>query len=101
MSNGLYETFQSALKELHSTEEALLRVQNDILCALSHNTSVKLLLLDLSAAIDMVDHTLLKCRFSNRFGEKGTALAWFKSNSTSGKQFVEVGCCMGCFRVRY
>ena len=84
------ETFQSAWNELHSTEEALLRVQNDILCARGHNTSVKLLLLNLSAAIDVVDHASLKCRFLNLFGVKGTALAWFKSNSTSGKQFVKV-----------
>ena len=30
-SNGLLETFQSAYKSFHSTETALLRVQNDIL----------------------------------------------------------------------
>ena len=31
--NGLYEVFQSAYRQLHSTETALLRVQNDILQA--------------------------------------------------------------------
>ena len=36
-SNGLSETFQSAYKSFHSTETALMRVQNDILCALDRN----------------------------------------------------------------
>ena len=47
---------------LHSTETALLRVQNDILCALNRNELVILVLLDLSAAFYTVDHTLLVTR---------------------------------------
>ena len=47
---GLLEDFQSAYKCYHSTETALVRVHNDILKAVDGNTSVILLLLDLSAA---------------------------------------------------
>ena len=90
MTNHLGETFQSACKEFHSTETALLRVHNDILCSLDQNKSVILLLLDLSAAFDTVDHAILISRLSNRFGVKGTALAWFKSYLTSRQQFVNV-----------
>ena len=90
MTNHLDETFQSAYKEFHSTETALLRVHNDILCSLDQNKSVILLLLDLSAAFDTVDHAILISRLSNRFGVKGTALAWFKSYLTSRQQFVKV-----------
>ena len=50
MTNHLDETFQSAYKEFHSTETALLRVQNHILCSSDQNKSVILLLLDLAAA---------------------------------------------------
>ena len=75
MTNHLDETFQSAYKEFHSTETALLRVHNDILCSLDQNKSVILLLLDLSAAFDAVDHAILIPRLSNRFGVKRTALA--------------------------
>ena len=90
LTKHLDETFQSAYKEFHSTETALLRVHNDILCSLDQNKSVILLLLDLSAAFDTVDHAILISRLLNRFGVKGTALVWFKSNLTSRQQFVNV-----------
>ena len=110
MTNHLGETFQSECKEFHSTETALLRVHNDILCSLDQNKSVILLLLDLSAAFDTVDHAILISRLSNRFGVKGTALTWFKSYLTSRQQFVNVEggachqgdcCCVGCVRGLY
>ena len=90
MTNRLDETFQSAYKEFHSTEAALLRVQNDVLCSLDQNKSVILLLLDLSAVFDTVDHAILIPRLWNRFGVKGTAFAWFKSYLTSHQQFIKV-----------
>ena len=65
-SNNLSETFQSAYTSFRSTETALLKVQSDILCALDRNESVILVLLDLSAAFDTVDHTLLMTRLSTR-----------------------------------
>ena len=55
-NEGLLEEFQSAYKSHHSTETALVKVQNDILKAIDNNRSVILLLLDLSAAFDTVDH---------------------------------------------
>ena len=66
--NHLSETFQSAYKRFHSTETALLKVQDDILQAIDNQKCVTLLLLDLSAAFDTVDHQLLVERLSNRFG---------------------------------
>ena len=90
-SNGLSETFQSAHKSFHSTETALLRVQNNILCALDRKESVILVLLDLSAAFDTVDHTLLVPRLSTCFGFQGTVLKWLKSYLSSRKLFVKVG----------
>ena len=90
MAHHLDETFQSAYKNFHSTKTALVRVQNDILCAIDNNEFVILLFLDLSAAFDTVDHSILLSRLRNRFGVIGTAAAWFESYLTSRTQFVRV-----------
>ena len=54
--NYLYEVFQSAYRQLHSTETALHRVQNDIFQAVDRRGGAILVLLDLSAAFDTIDH---------------------------------------------
>ena len=50
-----------------------------------------MVLLDLSAAFDTVDHTLLVTRLSTCFGFQGTVLKWLKSYLSSRKLFVKVG----------
>ena len=59
-THHLEEWFQSAYKIHPSTETALVKVQNDILRAIDDNRSVLLLLLDLSAAFDTVDHFITR-----------------------------------------
>ena len=61
---------QTSFKAFHSTETALVKVQNDILQAIDQRQSVILLLLDLSAAFDTVDHSTLLSRLSTSFGIK-------------------------------
>lgn len=86
--HDLHEAFlQSAYKTCRSTETALIRVQND-LYAIDNRNSVKLLLLDLSAAFDTVKHSTMLTRLSTNFGVKGNALAWFRSYFTSRKQYI-------------
>ena len=81
--NNFDEKLQSAYKKLHSTETALLRVHDDILrTVLDRGSTVVLLLLDLSAAFDTVDHGLLLHRLNTRFGIKDKVRAWFKSYLT-------------------
>ena len=58
-ANGPQEMYQSAYKVAHSTETALLKVQSDIFNVIDKQESVLLLLLDLSAAFDTVDHVIL------------------------------------------
>ena len=57
--NQLYEPMQSAYRPAHSTETTLVRVNNDLLCAVDKQQAVTLVLLDLSAAFDTVDHDVL------------------------------------------
>lgn len=59
VKNLIIPQFQSAYRKQHSTETALCRVQNDLVRNVCSGSSSILLLLDLSAAFDTVDHSLL------------------------------------------
>ena len=89
-SNGLDEILQSAYKQFHSTETALVKVFNDIVLDVDRNRTVILLLLDLSAAFDTVDHTIQIERLAYRFGLCDLALAWFKSYLSDRAHFVSI-----------
>ena len=60
------EAFQSAYKVYHSSETALLCLQNDILLSLDKKQPVILGFLDLSAAFDNVSHEILLSRLATR-----------------------------------
>ena len=77
--NDMAERFQSANKQHHSTETALIRVDNDISRAVDDGISVILLLLDLSAAFDTVDHKILLTWLSQMYGFCDTVLNRFSS----------------------
>ena len=88
--NDLFEPLQSAYKEGHSTETALLKVQNDLLVAMDNQRVSILVLLDLSAAFDTVNHRLLLKRLNDRCGVVRDALKWFESYLTDRSQTVKV-----------
>ena len=83
--------FQSAYKPSHSTESALLKVQDDILQVIDNDQCLILLLLDLSAAFDTVDHRISLASLTDRFGIDGKARDWFKSYLSGLMQFVAIG----------
>ncbi len=89
-ANLLNETNQSAYRQYHSTETALTCVLNDILLALDRKESVFLILLDLSAAFDTVDHQLLLTRLATRVGVDSVPLEWIKSYLLGRTQYVSV-----------
>ena len=93
ISLNLHERHQSAYKASHSTETALLRVYNDILESIDKKKCVMLVLLDLSAAFDTVDHTVMLKRLEESFGISGCALEWMGSYLTNRTQSV---CVNGC-----
>ena len=87
---NLFSSFQSAYRPGHSTETALLKVVNDLLSALDEGEFSILVLLDLSAAFDTIDHDILLHRLHHVFGIQGTALSWFRSYLTNRFQMVSI-----------
>ena len=81
------EAYQSAYRPLHSTETALLRVQNDILTSIDNKTITVLVLLDLSSAFDTVDHAILLNHLKN-IGITGLVHDWFNSYLSGYTQAV-------------
>lgn len=73
--NDLEEGLQSAYKNFHSTETALVKVHNGIVSVIDNQCHVILLLLDLSVAFDTVDQEILLNRLSSRFGINDISLS--------------------------
>ena len=67
-----------------------MRVQNDILMSVDNKRGVVLIMLDVSAAFDMVDHSLLLDRMRSA-GVIGITHQWFESYLTSRTQSVCLG----------
>ena len=84
------DPYQLAYRAQHSTETALLKVQNDILCEIDAKRVVFIILLDLSAALDTVDHSILLQRLEKRFNIGGVALQWFSSYLSGWNSTVNV-----------
>ena len=80
--------FQSAYRPFHSTETALLRIQNDLLLAMDNRKVSALILLDLSSAFDTIDHHILLSRLSSYFGISGLALKLLTSYLQNRTQTV-------------
>ena len=72
----------------------LLKIHNDILSSMDDGRVTALPLLDLSAAFDTIDHTILLRRLSNWFWVSGKALDWFKSYLTGRSQRIKLGNCL-------
>jgi hypothetical protein len=88
--NRLFADAQSAYRQYHSTETAMLRVMNDLLLALDTGHEAVLVLLDYSAAFDTINHDIFFDRLQNRYGIGGTELKWFKSYLKDRSQAVVI-----------
>ena len=86
--NAPLPTNQSSYRQYHWTETALLKVHNDILMNMDNQQVTLLVLLDLSAAFDTIDHSIMNHILENDFGVTDKALCWLKSFLTDRKQSV-------------
>lgn len=80
---------QSAYRKLHSTETALCKIYDDLVNNTCQGKTSLLVLLDLSAAFDTVDHQLLLSDFSD-CGVEGTALSLLESYLENREQCVSI-----------
>jgi len=83
----LLSNFQSSYRSLYSTETAILRINNDLIEFMSQKKCVLLIMLDLSAAFDTVNHQILLNDLIS-IGINGTELSWFKSYLSERKQAI-------------
>ena len=90
VTNNLYAPNQSAYRKFHSTETALVRIQNDILNAVDQHLEAVLLLLDFSAAFDTLSYPALLQRLCESYGITGTALKQYKSYLQGRSQSVVI-----------
>jgi hypothetical protein len=88
--NNMMDPYQSAYRKGHSTETALVRVHNDIVTAVDKGFGVCLILLDLSAAFDTVDHAVLLSFLKNHIGLGGHALDLLESYLSGRTQCVSI-----------
>ena len=63
----------------YNTETALLRIPNDLLAMIDEENNTLLVLLNLSAAFDTIDHTLLFNSLPSEISLDSIVLNWFSS----------------------
>ena len=89
--NNLLPSRQSAYRPYHSTETAVMAVHDEIVRKIDNGQVCALVLLDLSAAFDTVDHDTLRQVLSRRFGVQGSMMAWFDSYLINRTQTFQFG----------
>ena len=82
---------QSAYRNHHSTETVPIKVHSDILLNMDNHSVTQLILLDLNAAFDTIDHDILIAMLQNRVGVDDSALRWFQSYLSDRTQSIQLG----------
>ena len=95
--NNLHATEQSGYRKNHSCETLLVKMMDDILGDIDSGKIVVVVLLDLSAAFDTIDHEILLNRLKTDFGFSRKVLRWFKSYLTGRSFSVKVGHALSSF----
>ena len=73
----LLPSYQFAYRKLHGCKTSLVKLIHDLLWVMENKQVTFVVILDLPAAIDTIDHELLFQVLQNRFGLSGSALKWY------------------------
>ena len=84
------DPFQSGFRPCHGTETALVTLHDDLLREADRGKMSLLVLLNISAAFNTVDHSILLRRLS-KLGIGGLALAWLRSFLEDHPQRLQLG----------
>ena len=90
-SNDLHCPVQSGYRPHHSCETLLVRMTDDINREIQAGNIVIVVLLDLSAAFDTIDHGILLYKLLKDYGITGKALQWMQSYLQSRSFCVKIG----------
>ena len=80
---SLFDPLQSAYRSGHSTETALVKINNDIVSSLDGGQSAILAFVDLSSLFDTVNHVIFLRRLQDMCGICNTFQKWFDSYLTN------------------
>ena len=97
-ANNIIPTYQSAYRQAHSTETSLISLMDDLLWAMERGQVTSLVAMDLSAAFDTVDHSILLAILEKTVGVSGVALNWFRSYLSDRKMSVQINNCLSAPR---
>ena len=90
-TNNLHCPVQSGYRPQHSCETLLVRMTDDINKDIQAGNIVAVVLLDLSAAFDTIDHEILLEKLFKHYGVTGKALLWLRSYLESRYFCVKIG----------
>ena len=76
---NLLPKYQNAYRKIFSTEAAILNICDNIWINMENEKLTSIICLDLSAAFDTVNHSILLKVMENYFGIKNTVLKWISS----------------------
>jgi Reverse transcriptase (RNA-dependent DNA polymerase) len=82
--------YQSAYRPGHSIETAIVSIYNDMMGIFDMGHVGALVLLDMSAAFDTVDHTIVLDVLNRRFGIRNAALLWMSDFTGQRTQRIQV-----------
>ena len=76
---NLHPDFQSSYIQNDSMKTSLLKIVSNIVWGIKNQDITTVVILDLSAAFDTVDHDILLTLLKNHFGIDGEVIKWFEN----------------------